>query len=86
MKSKTKTPVKNNGPERFVYIQANAVQPPKTRASGRLVRQPYPGGYVVVGMYESLGKTFTTHQAAVKWATDNGYQIRFSKPLRNERA
>ena len=86
MKSRTKAPVKSNGPEKFVYIQANAVRQPKTTAAGRLVRQPYPGGYVVVGMYESLGKTFATHVKAVQWAEEHGYTIRVSKPLRNARA
>jgi hypothetical protein len=50
------------------YITAQGVKPAKSRLSGRDVRQSGTGGYVLVGMGESLAKTFTTRAAAIKYA------------------
>jgi hypothetical protein len=57
------------------YILPQGVQRPKGRKSGRNVRQPGEGGFVLVGMGESLGKVFTTAGAAAKYATSQGFKL-----------
>ena len=88
MKSRTKKVVNANGPEKVAYILPQGqLDPGKSRKSGRPVRTKCynPSGFVLVGMYESLGKTFTTHEAAAKYAEEHGFKVKTNRPLRNPR-
>ena len=88
MKSRTKKVVNTSGPEKVAYILPQGqLDPGKTRKSGRPVRTKCynPSGFVLVGMYESLGKTFTTHEAAAKYAEEHGFKVKTNRPLRNPR-
>lgn len=69
------------GPERVLYITGTSCLPEKTRKSGRAVRQPGPGGIFVVGMGESLAKTFTNYEAVAAYAEKNGYKVKVTKTL-----
>ena len=76
MKSRTTTAKKPTGIEKVAYItlQTQKVRPPT--AAGRAKCQAGEGGFVLTGMYESLAKTFATHQAAADYARDNGYTVK----------
>lgn len=83
-KSVTGTP----GIEKVAYILPQGdLRSKKSRFSGRPVRTKCydPSGFLLVGMYESLGKTFTTHEAAAKYATEHGFVVKTNRSLRNAR-
>ena len=89
MKSRTTrrpAPTATPGIEKVAYIlpQGN-LRSQKSRTSGRPVRTKCydPSGFLLVGMYESLGKTFTTHEAAAKYASEHGFVVKTNRPLRN---
>jgi hypothetical protein len=84
MKSKPRKTVTHTGPERVAYILPQGRVHVKTRPSGRSTRPKLndPSGFVVVGMGESLAKTFTSHEAAAKWATENGFRVVATKVTR----
>lgn len=80
MKSRNQ-PSKQNGPEKVAYVLYQGNLSGKARKSGRPVNAPLydPSGYMLVGMYESLGKTFTSHAAAVKYAKENGFTVKTNR-------
>lgn len=84
---KSRAPAKPySGPERVLYVTETSHRPTKSRNSGRGVLQPGPGGFLVVGMGESLAKTFTTREAVVEYAEKNGYKVKVTKPFRRTSA
>ena len=84
---KSRAPAKPySGPERVLYVTETSHRPTKSRKSGRSVLQPGPGGLLVVGMGESLAKTFTSHEAVAAYAEKNGYKVKVTKPLRRTSA
>jgi hypothetical protein len=90
MKSRTTrkpAPTSTPGIERVAYILPQGNLRSKTRSSGRPTRTKcYDGsGFLLVGMYESLGKTFTTHEAAAKYASEHGFVVKATRALRNAR-
>ena len=88
MKSRTKKAAPNaNGPEKVAYILPQGNLSFKARKSGRPSRNKMynPSGFVLIGMYDSLGKTFTSREAAVQYAEKHGFKVKTNRSLRNPR-
>lgn len=84
MKSRSTAP-QHTGPEKVAYILPQGLHSPtKARRSGRPVRNKRydPSGFLLVGMYESLSKTFTSREAAAKWAEEHGFKVKVNPVLR----
>ena len=71
------------GIEKVAYILPQGRTSKRSRASGRPVQNRCSdgGGFVVVGMYESLGKTFATYDAAVKYVAKEGFVLKTNRIL-----
>lgn len=69
--------------EKVAYILPQGRINTKARPSGRPVRSKMyePAGFVLIGMYESLGKVFTNVKAAAEYAHENGYTLKHNRFL-----
>ena len=65
------------GPEKVAYILPQGRRKPIVDGWGRPTSRKSndSSGYMLVGMYESLSKTFVTAKAAGEWASKHGYSV-----------